>query len=182
MAFLHLILLVITSCTTSNNNQPNKKEIKWSILEQAPERKLSKEDIFKILGEPERKNSDNEDEIWFYNSKEKPGKHDYVELNNEIDKVIVIDQSPIGRTPRSNPATYIKAFDEIRTLFSETKESKARGYTPGRFSFNVPGGRCEKCSGDGVIKIEMNFLPDVYIECEECKGKRYNKETLEIKI
>jgi excinuclease ABC subunit A len=117
----------------------------------------------------------------FYDSKDVPGKHDKIELNNEIDKVIIIDQSPIGKTPRSNPATYIKAFDEIRNLFSQTKEAKLRGYKPGRFSFNVYGGRCEKCNGDGVIKIEMNFLPDVYIECEECKGKRYNKETLEIK-
>ncbi|MFA5724057.1 MAG: excinuclease ABC subunit UvrA [Candidatus Pacearchaeota archaeon] len=118
----------------------------------------------------------------FYGSKETPGKHKEIKLNNEIDKVIVIDQSPIGRTPRSNPSTYIKAFDDIRTLYSETKEARIRGYTPGRFSFNVQGGRCEKCQGDGVIKIEMNFLPDVYIECEECKGKRYNKETLEIKF
>jgi len=118
----------------------------------------------------------------FYDSKETPGKHKEIKLNNEIDKVIVIDQSPIGKTPRSNPSTYIKAFDEIRNLYSETKEAKIRGYSPGRFSFNVEGGRCEKCEGDGVIKIEMNFLPDVYIECEECKGKRYNNETLEIKF
>jgi len=118
----------------------------------------------------------------FHDSKETPGKHKEIKLNNEIDKVIVIDQSPIGKTPRSNPSTYIKAFDEIRNLYSETKEAKIRGYSPGRFSFNVQGGRCEKCEGDGVIKIEMNFLPDVYIECEECKGKRYNNETLEIKF
>ncbi|MEM0465600.1 MAG: excinuclease ABC subunit UvrA [Candidatus Pacearchaeota archaeon] len=117
----------------------------------------------------------------FFDSKETPGKHDKILLNNEIDKVIIIDQSPIGKTPRSNPATYIKAFDEIRYLFSQTKEAKIRGYPPGRFSFNVYGGRCERCQGDGLIKIEMNFLPDIYIECEECKGKRYNKETLEIK-
>lgn len=110
-----------------------------------------------------------------------PGKHKSIELNAEIDKVIVIDQSPIGRTPRSNPATYIKVFDEIRMLFASTKEAKAKGFGPGRFSFNVPGGRCEKCQGDGTIKIEMNFLPDVYVECEECKGKRYNAETLTIK-
>ncbi len=109
-----------------------------------------------------------------------PGKHDKIEINGKLDKVIVIDQSPIGRTPRSNPATYIKAFDEIRNLFASTKESKLRGYSPGRFSFNVPGGRCEKCQGDGTIKIEMNFLPDVYVECEECKGKRYNSETLKV--
>ncbi len=109
-----------------------------------------------------------------------PGKHDTLEINGEIDKVIVIDQSPIGRTPRSNPATYIKVFDEIRSLFASTKEAKLRGYDQGRFSFNVEGGRCEKCKGDGTIKIEMNFLPDVFIECEECKGKRYNSETLKI--
>jgi excinuclease ABC subunit A len=98
-----------------------------------------------------------------------------------VDKVIVIDQSPIGRTPRSNPATYTKVFDEIRKVFAETKEAKVRGYKPGRFSFNVKGGRCEACQGDGVIKIEMNFLPDVYVECDECKGKRFNAETLEVK-
>ncbi len=114
-------------------------------------------------------------------SKEIPGKHKEILIESEIDKVIVIDQSPIGRTPRSNPATYIKVFDEIRDLFASTKESKIRGYKPGRFSFNVHGGRCEKCEGDGTIKIEMNFLPDIYVECEECKGKRYNKETLGIK-
>lgn len=114
-------------------------------------------------------------------SKEKPGKHKGIYTDAYIDKVIAIDQSPIGKTPRSNPATYIKVFDEIRNLFSETKEAKLRGYKPGRFSFNVSGGRCEKCSGDGTIKIEMNFLPDVYVECEECKGKRYNKETLDIR-
>ena len=109
-----------------------------------------------------------------------PGKHDKLEINGIIDKVIVIDQSPIGKTPRSNPATYIKVFDEIRDLFSTTREARERGYFPGRFSFNVKGGRCERCEGDGTIKIEMNFLPDVYVECEECKGKRYNSETLEI--
>ncbi len=109
-----------------------------------------------------------------------PGKHDSISIKGEIDKVIVIDQSPIGRTPRSNPATYIKVFDEIRTLFASTKEAKLRGYSQGRFSFNVAGGRCEKCEGDGTIKIEMNFLPDVYVECEECKGKRYNSETLKV--
>ncbi len=108
------------------------------------------------------------------------GAHDEIILNGEIDKVVEIDQSPIGRTPRSNPATYIKVFDEIRNLFAETKEAKLRGYKSGRFSFNVPGGRCEKCKGDGTIKIEMNFLPDVYVECEECKGKRYNEETLNV--
>ncbi|MFH0977986.1 MAG: excinuclease ABC subunit UvrA [Candidatus Woesearchaeota archaeon] len=116
-----------------------------------------------------------------YNSKESAGKHDKLVLEQEIEKVIVIDQSPIGRTPRSNPATYTKLFDEIRRLFSETPEAKVRGYKPGRFSFNVEGGRCEACQGDGLIKIEMNFLPDVYIECEECKGTRYNAETLEVR-
>jgi excinuclease ABC subunit A len=97
-----------------------------------------------------------------------------------LDKVIDIDQSPIGRTPRSNPATYTKTFDHIRTLFTMLPESKIRGYNPGRFSFNVKGGRCESCQGDGVIKIEMHFLPDVYVQCETCRGKRYNRETLEI--
>ena len=116
-----------------------------------------------------------------HNSKERPGKHKGIYTNAYVDKVIQIDQSPIGKTPRSNPATYIKVFDEIRNIFSEVKEAKIRGYKPGRFSFNVAGGRCEKCSGDGTIKIEMNFLPDVYVECEECKGRRYNEETLEIK-
>ncbi len=108
------------------------------------------------------------------------GKYKSLELNGKLDKVIVIDQSPIGRTPRSNPATYIKVFDEIRDLFASTREAQQRGYGPGRFSFNVEGGRCEKCFGDGTIKIEMNFLPDVYVECEECKGKRYNSETLSV--
>jgi len=113
-------------------------------------------------------------------SREQAGKHDRIVFDAEIDKVIVIDQSPIGKTPRSNPATYTKVFDEIRTVFAETKEAKMRGFAPGRFSFNIRGGRCEACEGDGLIKIEMNFLPDVYIECEECKGKRYNRETLEV--
>lgn len=116
-----------------------------------------------------------------YKSKVTPGAYKELIFESEIDKVIVIDQSPIGRTPRSNPATYTKVFDEIRKLFAETKEAKVRGYGPGRFSFNIKGGRCEACSGDGVMKIEMNFLPDVYIECEECKGTRYNEETLEVK-
>lgn len=116
-----------------------------------------------------------------YNSKELPGLHDSISFDLDIDKVIIIDQSPIGRTPRSNPATYTKLFDEIRNIFSQTEEAKMRGYKAGRFSFNVKGGRCEACQGDGLIKIEMNFLPDVYVECEECKGKRYNKETLEVK-
>ncbi len=101
------------------------------------------------------------------------GEHDSLTFDDEIDKVIVIDQSPIGRTPRSNPATYTKVFDDIRKVFAETKEAKIRGgYKPGRFSFNVKGGRCEACQGEGLIKIEMNFLPDVYVECEECKGGR----------
>ncbi len=113
-----------------------------------------------------------------YGSRERPGKHDGLTVDAEIDRVIVIDQSPIGKTPRSNPATYTKVFDEIRQLFARTPEAKARGYGPGRFSFNVKGGRCEACQGDGVIKIEMNFLPDVYVECEECHGLRYNQETL----
>jgi excinuclease ABC subunit A len=110
-----------------------------------------------------------------------PGAHAGLELDAPIDKVIVIDQSPIGRTPRSNPATYTKVFDDIRKVFAETQEAKVRGYKPGRFSFNVRGGRCEACQGDGLIRIEMNFLPEVYVECEECKGRRYNSETLEVK-
>lgn len=114
------------------------------------------------------------------NSKVDVGANEGITLGREVDKVIVIDQSPIGRTPRSNPATYIKLFDEIRALFAATKEARMRGYQPGRFSFNVKGGRCENCEGDGLIKIEMNFLPDVYIECEECKGTRYNAETLSV--
>ncbi len=109
-----------------------------------------------------------------------PGKYKSLEIKGKLDKVIVIDQSPIGRTPRSNPATYIKVFDDIRNLFASTREAQSRGYGPGRFSFNVEGGRCEKCFGDGTIKIEMNFLPDVYVQCEECKGKRYNSETLSV--
>ena len=116
-----------------------------------------------------------------YRSSENPGLHDEISFDSEIDKVIVIDQSPIGRTPRSNPATYTKVFDPIRQAFAETKEARVRGYKPGRFSFNLKGGRCEACQGDGLIKIEMNFLPDVYIECEECKGARYSAETLEVK-
>jgi excinuclease ABC subunit A len=116
-----------------------------------------------------------------HDSKENPGDHDAIVFDEKIDKVIVIDQSPIGKTPRSNPATYTKVFDEIRKLFAKTHEARIRGYKPGRFSFNVKGGRCEACQGDGLIKIEMNFLPDIYIECEECKGKRYNNETLEVK-
>jgi excinuclease ABC subunit A len=109
-----------------------------------------------------------------------PGRHDEVVGVDHLDKVIIIDQSPIGRTPRSNPATYTGLFTPIRDLFAETPEAKIRGYSPGRFSFNVKGGRCENCAGDGIIKIEMHFLPDVYVPCEECKGKRYNREALEI--
>ena len=110
-----------------------------------------------------------------------PGKHDDILGIDQLDKVINIDQSPIGRTPRSNPATYTGVFDQIRDLFAATADAKARGYKKGRFSFNVKGGRCEACSGDGIIKIEMHFLPDVYVPCEVCKGKRYNRETLEVK-
>ena len=116
-----------------------------------------------------------------YNSRYRVGAHDSIEGMMYLDKVINIDQSPIGRTPRSNPATYTGTFDSIRELFAETAEARVRGYKPGRFSFNVRGGRCEACAGDGIIKIEMHFLPDVYIPCEVCKGKRYNRETLEVK-
>jgi len=115
-----------------------------------------------------------------YNSKMPPGLHKKVEGTENIDKVIAIDQSPIGRTPRSNPATYTGVFDHVRKLFAQTTEAKVRGYLPGRFSFNVKGGRCEACSGDGTLKIEMHFLPDVYVPCEVCKGKRYNRDTLDI--
>ena len=110
-----------------------------------------------------------------------PGKHRGIEGMEQLDKVIDIDQSPIGRTPRSNPATYTGVFDQIRDLFAATADAKAKGYTKGRFSFNVKGGRCEACGGDGIIKIEMHFLPDVYVPCEVCGGKRYNRETLDVK-
>ncbi len=116
-----------------------------------------------------------------YRSRVKPGKHRAIEGIGNIDKIIDIDQSPIGRTPRSNPATYTGVFDHIRNLFAATTEARMRGYKKGRFSFNVKGGRCEICRGDGIIKIEMHFLPDVYVPCEQCKGKRYNRETLQIK-
>jgi excinuclease ABC subunit A len=115
-----------------------------------------------------------------YGSKEPAGKVAAIEGLENIDKVVNIDQSPIGRTPRSNPATYTGVFTFIRDLYAELNESKARGYKPGRFSFNVKGGRCEACEGDGILRIEMHFLPDVYVECEVCKGKRFNRETLEI--
>ena len=110
-----------------------------------------------------------------------PGKHNAIDGLEQLDKVIAIDQSPIGRTPRSNPATYTGVFDLIRDLFASTADAKARGYKKGRFSFNVKGGRCEACAGDGILKIEMHFLPDVYVPCEVCHGKRYNRETLEVK-
>ena len=115
-------------------------------------------------------------------ARELPGEHDAIEGLEQLDKVIDIDQSPIGRTPRSNPATYTGAFTPIREWFAELPEAKTRGYKPGRFSFNVKGGRCEACQGDGVIKIEMHFLPDIYVTCDVCKGKRYDRETLEIKF
>jgi excinuclease ABC subunit A len=117
-----------------------------------------------------------------HQAKLRPGSHDGIDGLEAIDKIINIDQSPIGRTPRSNPATYTNIFDHIRQLFAQTQESRARGYKPGRFSFNVKGGRCEVCKGDGQIKIEMHFLPDVYVPCEQCHGKRYNRETLEVRF
>jgi excinuclease ABC subunit A len=116
----------------------------------------------------------------FYNAKELPGKHDRIDGMEHLDKVITIDQSPIGRTPRSNPATYTGVFTPIRDLFTQIPEAKQRGFGPGRFSFNVPGGRCEACEGDGLVRIEMHFLPDVYVECEECHGRRYNPQVLEV--
>ena len=109
-----------------------------------------------------------------------PGRHDGISGLEQLDKVINIDQSPIGRTPRSNAATYTKVFDRIRELFAATPDARMRGYKPGRFSFNVSGGRCETCKGDGTLRIEMHFLPDVYIPCEMCKGRRYNRDTLEV--
>ena len=109
-----------------------------------------------------------------------PGRHRTITGIEQLDKVVHVDQSPIGRTPRSNPATYTGVWDQIRKLFAETQEAKVRGYGPGRFSFNVKGGRCESCKGDGTLKIEMNFLPDVYVPCEVCHGARYNRETLEV--
>ncbi len=118
---------------------------------------------------------------YFYNSRKKPLAYHTIEGLKLLDKVIEIDQSPIGRTPRSNPATYITVFTDIRDLFAQLPESKIRGYKTGRFSFNVKGGRCEDCQGGGMRLIEMNFLPDVYVECEKCMGKRYNRETLEVR-
>ena len=117
-----------------------------------------------------------------HRAKQRPGAHRRIHGLDQVDKIINIDQSPIGRTPRSNPATYIGLFDHIRELYSRTQEARARGYKPGRFSFNVKGGRCEVCRGDGQIKIEMHFLPDVYVPCEQCHGKRYNRETLEVRF
>jgi excinuclease ABC subunit A len=116
-----------------------------------------------------------------HRSRQKPAEHDDLVGIEHLDKVIEVDQSPIGRTPRSNPATYTGVFDLIRDLFSRTAEARARGYKPGRFSFNVKGGRCEACRGDGILRIEMHFLPDVYVPCEVCHGKRYNRETLQIR-
>ena len=113
--------------------------------------------------------------------KTRPGAHERIEGEEHLDKIIDIDQSPIGRTPRSNPATYTGLFNDIRDLFASTQEAKTRGYGPGRFSFNVRGGRCEACGGDGLIKIEMHFLPDLYVPCEVCHGARYNRETLEVR-
>jgi excinuclease ABC subunit A len=114
-------------------------------------------------------------------AKTKAGKHRKIEGIDQLDKIINIDQSPIGKTPRSNPATYTGVFDQIRDLFAMTKDAKAKGYDKGRFSFNKKGGRCEACAGDGILKIEMHFLPDVYVPCEVCHGQRYNRETLEVK-
>ncbi|HEY0601457.1 MAG TPA: excinuclease ABC subunit UvrA, partial [Herpetosiphonaceae bacterium] len=117
----------------------------------------------------------------FYNSRATPGAHDRIEGLEHIDKVIGVDQSPIGRSPRSNPATYTKVFDPIRQLFAQTPEARARGYDAGRFSFNVKGGRCEACRGEGMVQIEMQFLPDLFVTCEVCDGTRYNRETLDIR-
>jgi excinuclease ABC subunit A len=117
-----------------------------------------------------------------YRAKDRPGKHEKVEGIQHIDKVIDVDQSPIGRTPRSNPATYVGVFTDIRDLFAKLPEARIRGYKPGRFSFNVSGGRCEACAGDGMIKIEMHFLPDIYVACDVCKGRRYTREALEVKF
>ena len=114
-------------------------------------------------------------------AKTRAGRHDAILGEEHLDKIIDIDQSPIGRTPRSNPATYTGLFNDIRDLFASTQDAKTRGYNSGRFSFNVRGGRCEACQGDGLLKIEMHFLPDIYVPCEVCKGRRYNRETLEVR-
>jgi excinuclease ABC subunit A len=116
----------------------------------------------------------------FYRAKDEPGKHKEILGAENINKIVLVDQSPIGRTPRSNPATYTGAFSHIRDIFAKTKEARVRGYSAGRFSFNVKGGRCEACEGQGQKKVEMYFLPDIYVECEECHGKRYSKEVLEV--
>ncbi len=118
----------------------------------------------------------------FYGAKDVPGEHEIIKGLDNIDKVIIVDQSPIGKTPRSNPATYTGVFSHIRDLFAQMPEAKRRGYKPGRFSFNVKGGRCEKCQGDGILKIQMQFLPDIYVKCEECNGRRFNEDTLEVKF
>lgn len=118
----------------------------------------------------------------FYGAKDVPGEHDIIKGLDNIDKVIIVDQSPIGKTPRSNPATYTGVFSHIRDLFADMPEAKRRGYKPGRFSFNVKGGRCEKCQGDGILKIQMQFLPDIYVKCEECNGQRFNEDTLQVKF
>ncbi|HYG64113.1 MAG TPA: excinuclease ABC subunit UvrA, partial [Thermoanaerobaculia bacterium] len=117
----------------------------------------------------------------FYRATDRPGEHEEILGLDQLDKVIAIDQSPIGRTPRSNPATYTNVFNPVRNLMAMTPEARMRGYQPGRFSFNVPGGRCEACKGDGQIKIEMHFLPDIYVTCEVCGGKRYDRETLAVR-
>jgi excinuclease ABC subunit A len=166
----------------------------WLVIKQAREHNLKDIDVelplgcfISVTGVSGSGKSTLVDDILFrglmkriYRSKVVPGRHRTIEGAEAIDKVIDVDQSPIGRTPRSNPATYTGVFDAIRKLFSQTQEARVRGYQPGRFSFNVSGGRCDACSGDGTIKIEMHFLPDVYVPCEVCKGARYNRDTLDI--